>query len=98
VQTIETQDNPSQLYTHKMKNLYMDELDTCLQEHQSKMMRAGAEAELFRKDYQENVNSVLLYMEKEDRRRKKFIDDYVKQQEARQARFVDADKIRNQKI
>jgi hypothetical protein len=76
----------------------MDELDNCLNDYKTKKTRTITEAEHFRNDYKENVNTLILYMEKEGDRRKKYISDYMKQQEARQARFIDGDKIRNQKI
>jgi hypothetical protein len=51
VQSIEGQINPSEQYSSKMKNLYMDQLDSGLNEYKNKMMRAQNEAEMFGKDY-----------------------------------------------
>jgi len=43
-------------------------------------VRTISDAENFKKEYKENINTMILYMEKEGNRRKKYIEDYVKQQ------------------
>lgn len=64
MQSIETQVNPALNYSAKMKNIYMDELDNCLHDYKVKKTRTITEAENFRNDYKENVNTLILYMEK----------------------------------
>lgn len=56
------------------------------------------EAQDFRKDYKENVNSMILCMEKEDRKRQLALKNCMRVQEERRNRFIDADLARNQKI
>lgn len=52
----------------------------------------------FRKEYKENVNQMILCMEKEDRKRHLKLKDCMRVQEERQNRFIDADLVRNKKI
>lgn len=39
VQSIELKDNPSEDYSNKMKNIYMDQLDSSLNEYKKKVFK-----------------------------------------------------------
>ncbi len=95
MKSIEIQQDPAHAYNNKMKSLYMDELDNSLNQYKDKMMQINLQNLNFRQEYKENVNSLILSMEKEDLRRHQNLANCLRIQEQRKNRFVDADRIKN---
>ena len=73
----------------------MDELDNSLNQYKDKMMQINLQNLNFRQEYKENVNSLILSMEKEDLRRHQNLANCLRVQEQRKNRFVDAERIKN---